>query len=225
MSGRADAVTGWGNSSAQHPEPGSGVGPASMLTTWWPFQSHLELGALPSAVPSARLHARLVVGEWGLGSIADTVELAVSELVTNGVKAAQGSEYGSTVRLELFGDEDQVLVTVWDGNPEPVHAAFVEDELPDLEAEGGRGLFLVASLSVDWGTYRPDDAPGKVVWCLVAVPEADAMELARERRQTYRPLPRRVPAVYALRRPAHAMGDVEVLERVRESLKRLTLGN
>ena len=31
----------------------------------WPFQSRLELGALPGAVPCARLHARLVLTEWG----------------------------------------------------------------------------------------------------------------------------------------------------------------
>lgn len=221
MSRRADDITGWGYSSAQHPEPGSRVGPASMITTWWPFQSHLELGALPSAVPSARLHARLVVGEWGLASIANTVELVVSELTTNGVKAAQGSEYGSTVRLELSGDEDQVLVAVWDSNPEPVHAALVDNEVPDLEAEGGRGLFLVASLSADWGVYWPDDAPGKVVWCLVTAPEADAVEPARERRRTCRQLPKRVPSVYPIRRRAHAMGDVEVLERVRRGLRKL----
>jgi hypothetical protein len=32
----------------------------------WPLQSHLELGALPTAVPCARLHARQMLWEWGL---------------------------------------------------------------------------------------------------------------------------------------------------------------
>ncbi len=31
----------------------------------WPLQSFLELGALPGAVPSARLHARHLMWEWG----------------------------------------------------------------------------------------------------------------------------------------------------------------
>src|SRR5215467_4083379 len=53
-------------------------------------QSYLELGAYPSAVPCARLHARNVLYEWGVRSIADTVELIVSELVTNAVNAASG---------------------------------------------------------------------------------------------------------------------------------------
>ena len=45
------------------PWPG---GPNSMSEpAAWPFSSHLELGALDSAVPCARLHARQVVWEWG----------------------------------------------------------------------------------------------------------------------------------------------------------------
>ena len=42
-------------------------------------QSYLELGAYPSAVPCARLHARNVLYEWGVRPIADTVELIVSD--------------------------------------------------------------------------------------------------------------------------------------------------
>jgi hypothetical protein len=45
-----------------------------------PRQSHLVLGALPTAVPCARLHARLVLAEWGLKESAETAELIVSEL-------------------------------------------------------------------------------------------------------------------------------------------------
>jgi anti-sigma regulatory factor (Ser/Thr protein kinase) len=175
MNGRADAVTGWGYPSQRHQEPSSGIGPApTPATHWWPYNSHLELAAFPSAIPSARSHARLVACEWGHGAIAATVELVVSELVTNGVKAAQSMEYGSTVRLELSGDETRVLVAVWDGNPEPVRAlALGGNHLLDLEAEGGRGLFLVESLSTDCGVYQPEGLSGKVVWCLVAVPESD----------------------------------------------------
>src|SRR6266536_411255 len=31
----------------------------------WPLQTFLELGALPGAVPCARLHARQLLWEWG----------------------------------------------------------------------------------------------------------------------------------------------------------------
>src|SRR5215471_10508143 len=56
----------------------------------WPLRSHLELGALPSAVPCARLHAKHVLWEWGLDALGEAVELVVSELVTNGVQVSEG---------------------------------------------------------------------------------------------------------------------------------------
>jgi hypothetical protein len=34
-------------------------------------------------VPCARLHARLVLLEWGLAALSESLELVVSELVTN----------------------------------------------------------------------------------------------------------------------------------------------
>jgi hypothetical protein len=52
----------------------------------WPLRSYLELGALPTAVPCARLHARHLLWEWGLNGLAADAELLVSELVTNAVK-------------------------------------------------------------------------------------------------------------------------------------------
>jgi hypothetical protein len=46
-------------------EPSSGVGPAFYLgEPQPPLRSYLELGALPTAVPCARLHARHVLWEW-----------------------------------------------------------------------------------------------------------------------------------------------------------------
>ena len=89
----------------------------------WALESYLELGAYPTAVPCARLHARLVVMEWGLGALADTTELVVSELVTNAVRAADGlmrSTYDGRrraglppVRLWLRSDYQSVIVMVW----------------------------------------------------------------------------------------------------------------
>ena len=61
--GPQDAATG--------PEPSSGVGPAFHLgEPEPPLRSYLELGALPTAVPCARLHARHVLWEWGLNGLA-----------------------------------------------------------------------------------------------------------------------------------------------------------
>jgi anti-sigma regulatory factor (Ser/Thr protein kinase) len=139
----------------------------------WPLRSHLELGALPSAVPCARLHAKQVLREWGLDALAEAVELLASELVTNGVQASEGMTESRcqgrwrpgvpSVRLWLCSDKQNVLVQVWDGSDRRPERKDV-----DLEAVGGRGLLLVEALSAEWGTYVPERSSGKVVWALVA---------------------------------------------------------
>ena len=123
-----------------------------------PFQSHLELGALPTAVPCARMHAKQVVIEWGLAELADTTELLVSELTTNAVRASAGLT-SPIVRLRLVSDGRCVVIHVGDGSSQmPVR----QDAGPD--SERGRGLLLVDTLAEDWGAYRT--AGGKVVWVL-----------------------------------------------------------
>jgi anti-sigma regulatory factor (Ser/Thr protein kinase) len=137
----------------------------------WPLQSYLELGALPGAVPSARLHVRLVLHEWRLAESVETVELIVSELITNAVQASQkltGSRYRGRwrpgmppVRLWLESDREQVLVQVWDGNDQ-----LPELQEPEPDADHGRGLLIVENLSAKFGVYRPERSSGKVVWAL-----------------------------------------------------------
>jgi hypothetical protein len=66
---------------ATGPEPSSGVGPAFHLgEPEPPLRRYLELGALPTAVPCARLHARHVLREWGSNGLAPDSELLVSAL-------------------------------------------------------------------------------------------------------------------------------------------------
>jgi len=61
-------------------DPGGSGGDGPGNPERWPSRSQLELGALASAVPCARLHARQVLWEWGVGEQAETAELLVSEL-------------------------------------------------------------------------------------------------------------------------------------------------
>jgi anti-sigma regulatory factor (Ser/Thr protein kinase) len=177
MSRRADVVGGVAHTPvpAVPDEHSSGVGPAfteeqkRVIADAWPLRSHLELGALPSAVPSARLHSRLVVAEWGLAELAAAVELVVSEIATNAVQASAGltgSRYQGRwrpgrppVRLWLRSDRERVLIQVWDGNDQ-----MPRRPEPEPDAEHGRGLLLVESLSAEWGAFRPDGSGGKVVW-------------------------------------------------------------
>jgi anti-sigma regulatory factor (Ser/Thr protein kinase) len=151
---------------ASGPAP-CGAGPSG-TAPWgagpWPERSGLELGAFASAVPCARIHARLVVAEWGLRDLADTVELVVSELVTNAVQAAGPSrdigQFIPVIRLCLASDGHSVLIRVWDGSSQaPVRREAGPDD------ESGRGLLIVEASGRDWGSYRTPD--GKVVWVLI----------------------------------------------------------
>ena len=139
----------------------------------WERHTFLELGALPSAVPCARLHARQVVWEWNLSHLADVTELVVSELVTNGLRASAGlttSRFAGKlvvgtppVRLWLYSDRERILIQVWDGN----------DQMParkdaDPGAESGRGLLIVESLAAEWGASRLASSSGKIAWAVIA---------------------------------------------------------
>ncbi len=135
----------------------------------WPLHSFLELGALDGAVPSARLHARHVLREWGLASLGEGAELVVSELVTNGVKATRALAQAA-IRLWLFSDRERAAVMVWDACPQPPVRMDVSDD-----AENGRGLLLVEVVSEQWGWCYPSDTSagnhhGKFVWALVRLP-------------------------------------------------------
>jgi anti-sigma regulatory factor (Ser/Thr protein kinase) len=126
----------------------------------WPVHDFLEFGPLPGAVPSARLHARHILWEWSLTSLRESVEQVITELMSNAIAAARAVEPIQPVGLWLLTDGRQVLVLVWDANPQP--PARIQ---PDTYAEGGRGLLLVEAYSARWGSY-PDVSGGKVVWAL-----------------------------------------------------------
>jgi anti-sigma regulatory factor (Ser/Thr protein kinase) len=143
----------------------------------WPLCSYLELGALPTAAACARLHARHLMWEWGLNGLAADIELLVSELVTNAVKATAGRDDRPAVRLRLSSDETRVLIEVWDADPRPPAPMDLgEDGTPDTEEEGGRGLFLVAALSTRWDWYLTREPAGKFVWCEVKPLWADGVQ-------------------------------------------------
>jgi anti-sigma regulatory factor (Ser/Thr protein kinase) len=111
--------------------------------------------------------------EWNLPSVADSVELVVSELVTNAVHASTCPDgrpnYDAKsglprVHLRLSSDRAHVLIEVWDQDPRmPVAKAAGPDD------ESGRGLMLVEAISERWNSAIQPDWNGKVVWAEVAV--------------------------------------------------------
>ncbi|MBS2962639.1 SpoIIE family protein phosphatase [Actinocrinis puniceicyclus] len=63
----------------------------------------IDLPADPSSPSVARAHARSVLREWSSEGLSETVELLVSELVTNAVRHASGP--GPTPRGPVFGED------------------------------------------------------------------------------------------------------------------------
>ncbi len=99
----------------------------------------------------ARKLARRALSRWGLEELSDSVELLVSEVVTNAVRYAS-----RPVTLRLLRT-DVLRCEVGDDVP----------QLPRLRQaratdEGGRGLYLVNKLARRWGATRL--STGKVVW-------------------------------------------------------------
>jgi anti-sigma regulatory factor (Ser/Thr protein kinase) len=131
---------------------------------------YLMLAALPQAVGSARRYARRMLAGWGLAVMADDVEIIVSELITNAVKATGSAEprpiwsrlhdrVGVVYLCMSTTPEAHVIIEVWDRAGEPPREIDA-----DADAEQGRGLKLVSALSVRWGTRWPTGG-GKIVWC------------------------------------------------------------
>jgi len=151
----------WAPRAALVPAPPS-YGQETSMVREWPLRSFLELGAYPGAVPCARLHAKAMMWEWGLG-LGESVELVVSEILTNAVQASRLLVPPNAVRLWLLSDKDRVLILVWDANPHPPLPA---DQDSGEIREGGRGLMLVEAISDQWSWYFTHETGGKVVWAL-----------------------------------------------------------
>jgi len=114
--------------------------------------------------PSARQARRFVdetLRRWECDDLLDTVELLVSELVTNAVIHAR-SEVDVSVQLLA----DRVRIEVADQSREGIRRR-------PLTADGssGRGISMVESLALAWGV-TPHRA-GKAVWFEVARPSPD----------------------------------------------------
>jgi anti-sigma regulatory factor (Ser/Thr protein kinase) len=110
---------------------------------------------LEPALASARL-ARSFVAQVLDDLASDRVFLAqllATELVTNAVV-----HVGSLIELQIDSSPEKVLVSVHDGSP----AAPRLPPWQGNDATGGRGLRIVAAMSMDWGWERTSG--GKRVW-------------------------------------------------------------
>ncbi|MFK4109329.1 SpoIIE family protein phosphatase [Streptomyces sp. NPDC002176] len=110
-----------------------------------------SLDAEDAAPGKARRLARAALADWGLEDLTDSVELLVSEVVTNAVRYTTRPVTLRLLRTDVLRCE-------------------VGDDVPQLPRlcqaratdEGGRGLYLVNKLARRWGATRL--SVGKVVW-------------------------------------------------------------
>jgi anti-sigma regulatory factor (Ser/Thr protein kinase) len=119
----------------------------------------VALAAGPAAASEARSQVRAAIDDWDVPVDPEVAVLLTSELVTNAIQ----HQAGATITLTITCVCDQLRVAVHDTSdrvPVPVDAP------PDAEA--GRGLILVASLSTEWGFNRTD--AGKVVYFTLMPP-------------------------------------------------------
>ncbi|MFD9124540.1 ATP-binding protein [Kitasatospora sp. NPDC059571] len=123
-----------------------------------------------AAVPQARRDVAAILKVWGVGLDPDlsyTVELVVTELVTNAVVHAGWATPRIAVTVEARADGG-LGVGVGDNDPGRPSAGTAP-----MEATGGRGLAIIEVLLAELGgdiVTRRDAGGGKTVW--VHVPAA-----------------------------------------------------
>ncbi|MBD0740426.1 ATP-binding protein [Streptomyces sp. CBMA29] len=115
-------------------------------------------------VATARRKVVEVVRDWEMtqpDELLDDVALLTTEVVTNAIRHTRAA---CAVAVRWTGTRVRVEVTDVDPRrPSPREEA--------ADAEDGRGLLLIASLSADWGC---EEVPaGKVVWFEVEPPQAE----------------------------------------------------
>jgi anti-sigma regulatory factor (Ser/Thr protein kinase) len=113
----------------------------------------VRLATGPAAAAEARRRVRDAIASWQVPVDQDAAVLLTSELVTNAVR----HEAGQAVMLVITCAGGQLRVDVHDTSRSLPAVADVP-----ADAETGRGLLLVETLSDEWGFYRT--AAGKAVY-------------------------------------------------------------
>ena len=120
----------------------------------------VRLATGPAAAAEARRRVRAAIRSWRVPVDLDAALLLTSELVTNAIRheAGQGAQ---AVMLAIASSRGRLRVDVHDTSRSLPAVA----EVP-ADAETGRGLLLVETLSDEWGFYRTP--AGKAVYFTLA---------------------------------------------------------
>ncbi|MFJ9726332.1 ATP-binding protein [Streptomyces sp. NPDC101209] len=125
----------------------------------------VQLSPTPRGARLARLLATEQLRAWDLPS--HPAEHIVAELAANAV--THGRVPGRDFRLTLYVVADTLRIEVTDTRGDRMPCA----ELPDREAESGRGLVLVDALADQWGV-APGLSPRKTVWAEIRLDRSTA---------------------------------------------------
>ena len=110
----------------------------------------------PAAAAEARSEVRAAICVWDVRVAPDVAVLLTSELVTNAIRHGGGQ----TITLAITCSSGHLRVDVHDtSRPLPVLMDATAD------AETGRGLLLVTTMSAEWGFYRTP--AGKAVYFIL----------------------------------------------------------
>jgi GAF domain-containing protein/anti-sigma regulatory factor (Ser/Thr protein kinase) len=99
-------------------------------------------------VKAARAFVEDRLRSWGLARMSDTLQLVISEIVTNALIHAGGDV---DVRLRVFTDHVRLEVRDSDSSP-PVPAPLTLCDDENAKAEHGRGLLIVEALAGHWNS-------------------------------------------------------------------------
>lgn len=141
------------------------------------YEVKFRLSRRRSSVPRARALLQSVLGAWGIGQVAETGELVLSELVTNAMRVRVPRDRLVGVRIAWLAEDGLLRLEVSDaGEGKPEMRAPGDDET------GGRGLLLVEALAHRWGFEQRACGIGKTVWAELnaphSAPERDGTEIA-----------------------------------------------
>ncbi|MET3982957.1 SpoIIE family protein phosphatase [Streptomyces sp. PvR034] len=131
-----------------------------------PLRQRLDPGDIEGPTLARHL-IRAAVAAWGARDLADEIELAADELMTNALVHTEG---GGQVNLRLT-IEGRIRIEVEDSS-----SALPRKREAGDWAVSGRGLMLVDRLADEWGV-EPKGA-GKCVWCEFSLPAATVVATA-----------------------------------------------